>query len=91
MMIINGILSLDRNSIKEASYNIGIQISQSSASLTKIVTFCPYFMVYNSADFNIEMKVRLELLMSKLELSYVPVFLHFKFLKQKTLNITARN
>ena len=54
----NGTPSLDRNSIKEASYNIGIQISQSSASLTKIVTFCPYFMVYNSADFNIEMKVR---------------------------------
>jgi len=49
-------ISLDRNAIKEASYNIGIQISQSSASLTKIVTFTPYFMVYNSADFNIEMK-----------------------------------
>jgi len=36
--------------------HIGIHISQSSVSLTKIVTFTPYVMAYNGADFNLELK-----------------------------------
>ena len=42
------------------SYQVGIQISQSSSSFTKIVTFTPYHMIYNSAPFDIvlmELKV----------------------------------
>jgi hypothetical protein len=36
--------------------HIGIEISQSSASLTKIVTFTPYMMAYNGADFHLQLK-----------------------------------
>ena len=38
------------------SYQVGIQISQSSSSFTKIVTFTPYHMIYNSAPFDIVLK-----------------------------------
>ena len=53
--------SLKRNfqkSDKKAddSYQVGIQISQSSSSFTKIVTFTPYYMIYNSAHFDILLK-----------------------------------
>ena len=53
--------SLKRNfqkSDKKAddSYQVGIQISQSSSSFTKIVTFTPYYMIYNAAHFDIILK-----------------------------------
>ena len=53
--------SLKRNfqkSDKKAddAYQVGIQISQSSSSFTKIVTFTPYYMIYNSAQFGIILK-----------------------------------
>ena len=53
--------SLKRNFVKsdkktDDSYQVGIQISQSSSSFTKIVTFTPYYMIYNSAHFDIVLK-----------------------------------
>ena len=44
----------DRKS--DDSFQVGIQISQSSSSFTKIVTFTPYYMIYNSAPFDIVIK-----------------------------------
>eukprot|EP00092_Neocalanus_flemingeri_P033380 GFUD01036296.1.p1 GENE.GFUD01036296.1~~GFUD01036296.1.p1 ORF type:complete len:2741 (+),score=704.42 GFUD01036296.1:512-8224(+) len=38
------------------AFNVGIQISQSSSSFTKIVTFTPYYMIYNAAQFDIILK-----------------------------------
>ena len=53
--------SLKRNFQKsdkktDDAYQVGIQISQSSSSFTKIVTFTPYYMIYNSAHFDILLK-----------------------------------
>ena len=53
--------SLKRNFQKsdkksDDSYQVGIQISQSSSSFTKIVTFTPYYMIYNAASFDIILK-----------------------------------
>ena len=52
---------MKRNFVKsdkktDDSYQVGIQISQSSSSFTKIVTFTPYYMIYNSAHFDIVLK-----------------------------------
>ena len=38
------------------AFNVGIQISQSSSSFTKIVTFTPYYMIFNAAQFDIVLK-----------------------------------
>merc|ERR1719340_255262 len=53
--------SLKRNFQKsdkkpDDAFQVGIQISQSSSSFTKIVTFTPYYMIYNSAQFDIVLK-----------------------------------
>jgi vacuolar protein sorting-associated protein 13A/C len=48
--------SSSNNSKHDDAYHIGIQISQSTASLTKIVTFTPYIVAYNAAEFGIELK-----------------------------------
>ena len=45
-----------KDKIAEDAFNVGIQISQSTSSFTKIVTFTPYFMIFNDADFNIILK-----------------------------------
>jgi len=47
-----------KNSEKRSddAFNVGIQISQSSSSFTKIVTFTPYYMIFNAAQFDIILK-----------------------------------
>ena len=45
-----------KEKIAEDAFNVGIQISQSTSSFTKIVTFTPYFMIFNDADFDIILK-----------------------------------
>ena len=40
----------------EDAFHVGIQISQSSSSFTKIVTFTPYYMIYNAAPFPLVVK-----------------------------------
>ena len=44
------------SSKNDDAFHIGIQISQSAASLTKIVTFTPYIMAYNAAEFGLQLK-----------------------------------
>jgi vacuolar protein sorting-associated protein 13A/C len=45
-----------RDKLAEDAFNVGIQISQSTSSFTKIVTFTPYYMIFNDADFDIVLK-----------------------------------
>ena len=45
-----------KDKIAEDAFNVGIQISQSTSSFTKIVTFTPYFIIFNDADFDIILK-----------------------------------
>ena len=57
--------SLKRNFQKsdtkiDDSYQVGIQISQSSSCFTKIVTFTPYYMIYNAASFDVILKAELK-------------------------------
>ena len=45
-----------KDKVVEDAFNVGIQISQSTSSFTKIVTFTPYYMIFNDAEFDILLK-----------------------------------
>ena len=46
----------NKEKVVEDAFNIGIQISQSTCSFTKIVTFTPYYMIFNAAEFDLILK-----------------------------------
>ena len=43
------------NSDKQV-YHVGVKIQMSKSSLTKIITFTPYYLVLNTADFSISIR-----------------------------------
>ena len=38
------------------SYEVGVTIQRSQSSLTKIITFTPYYLIYNTTENHIELK-----------------------------------
>ena len=47
-----------RDNTDKQVYHVGVKIQMSKSSLTKIITFTPYYLILNAADFSISLRDR---------------------------------